>query len=61
MVGSSGKYTANKETSKDTRNLTGIIDDDIIENYEAMNYVKVNVPSGTAYEYNYLTHSLTEI
>ncbi len=39
------------ERRKDNRNLSGLIDDDIISQYKAMNYVSVDVPSGVAYEY----------
>ena len=39
------------ERRKDNRNLSGLIDDDIISQYKAMNYVSVDVPSDVAYEY----------
>ena len=39
------------ERRKDNRNLSGLIDDDIISQYKTMNYVSVDVPSGVAYEY----------
>lgn len=61
MLGSCGKYAENKENKKDKRNLSGKIDEDIINEMKRMNYVAVDVPSGAAYEYKFATNSLEEI
>ena len=59
MVGACGTYGV--ERRADTRKLNNIIDSDILNESQTMSYVKVPVPSGTAYEYNYSSNSLIEI
>mgnify|MGYP004476747243 CR=1 FL=1 len=45
------KFLRMNEREKDNRDLSGLIDDDILSQYQAMNYVSVDIPSGVAYEY----------
>lgn len=59
MVGTCG--ACDVEQKADTRNLNNIIDSDIIDQYQTMSYVSVQVPSGTDYKYNYSSNSLKEI
>ena len=73
MVGYCGVYTCSDKTDeadKDSRvGSYGIdnfskyskIDKDILQNYTKMNNVNVDIKSGTAYDYSYLSNSLVEI
>ena len=50
MVGYTGMYKYEQET-KDTRDLTKFIDEDILKEYKTFSYVSVQVPKDTAYDF----------
>lgn len=50
MVGYTGIYKYEQET-KDTRDISKYIDEDIIKEYKSFNYVSVNVKEDTAYDF----------
>ena len=49
MVGTAGRY--DNEDEKDTRDLSGFIDEEILQQYKQMDYVSVQIPNNVAYEY----------
>lgn len=50
MVGYTGMYKYEQET-KDTRDLTKFIDEDILKEYKTFSYVSVQIPENTAYDF----------
>ena len=50
MVGYTGMYKYEQET-KDTRDLSKYIDEDILKEYKTFSYVSVQVPENTAYDF----------
>ena len=64
MVGYAGFYPEEKVSAHilpDQTGLDGIIDKDILEAYDAVGHVAVEIPKEVAYEYAYLQDQLVEL
>ncbi len=59
MVGSAGSYAIEKKA--DNRDISNIIDSDIISQYKSTNYVSVQIPKGVAKEYKLEVNNNGEI